>query len=1273
MKTKLTILTAILFLGLEVLAQAPDGVNYQAVVRNVLGLPLNNQTVDVRFTIHTGSPTGPTIFTETHIGTTTTQFGLINLELGSVNNGVFSGINWGLNGPHYLQIEVDAGTGFDNLGASQLLSVPFALYSRSSASGPQGFNSLIDTVSATVADCPTGGYEVLMGLDANANTVLDAGEVTSSFFVCNGSAASVGDNWGIDTVNTSGANITGSGTVSNPLIVTETDGSITNEIQTISINVAQDTIFLSNGGGFIQVPTISGDNWGTDVVNTVGGNISGDGTSGNPLSVIDNDSSSTNEIQDLTINGNYISVTGGLGDSISATQPNVGEFLYWNGINWVSQGIAGNTDNQNLLNGGKVGNAQTVNIQSGTGVTFSVADEDSLSTNEIQQLTFVDPFLSLSLGGGTVNIPDTDPSNELITNFSLNGTSDSLVIVESGVGHAFPLSDLSDGDWTKGIGTDIFNNTDSIGVGTNNPRSLFQLGDYMHIFPLNMGVNEDYSVLTYNSYWDGLTVRNTTGGTSGISILGHDNGSPVYSVMLYPSQPAGTDMMGVNPAPKMTLKDKGLAINADNPGAALHVSSIDSAAILMELPDDGSQATMFYQSPSGDLLGLRVAPSMFGNSYTLTYPSALPTVTGAPLVSDLAGNMSWGSIAAPLWKTNGTDVTNANSGNVGIGMLSPTALFDIQDSTASGAATLFNVGYNLGGSILNVTNDQSVNVFGNVGIGIASPSFQFQINKNQSGSTPMAAIVNTNATGDAPMLFSSNGSNFMIGADGNTFKIASSATNLALTTRMTIGSTGNVGFGTAAPVAVVHANAVGTATAIKALSNNGTALDVTSLSGGAAAIFWNGFVGIGLTPTARFHSSGTLRLENLGGAAPANGSVLTSIDASGNTQWQTPAAAKWNTSGLDISNANLGGVGIGVTTNFNPGSYTLLNNAGASKVLTVTSDPDGLVGNAVSSLVLEGSATSIGLETGVIDFVNTNTAGTRYNYARIAATREHATNYALGGLRFYTRTGTSLNEQMMINENGLIGIGTSTPSNHLTIYDANSHYLQLIDDITGLGSGDGIRLGMNGAGTGYLIFGETTGYFHIGTSTDNNLIKINPATDFVGIGTGNTAPAQKLDVSGNVRADNFLYTSPKTRYLTIGEGDFRIAKSADGDIYSSFGAGGVGIVNSTAANALVAPAYLPHGAVITGITVYYMDNSASDMNVTLYSRTLTGSASSLATNTTVGFTTAVQNMPLTTGATINNQGNSYYFRVYSTGWATTGTVDMSIKTIQITYTISETD
>ncbi len=118
-------------------AQAPQKLNYQAVVRNNAGVPVANGTnVKVRFTIHDGSATGATVFTETDT-TVANQFGLVDVQVGTWGN--LAIVPWG-NGAKFLQVEVDinnSGT-FTDMGTTQLLSVPYALYAANSAPGPQG-------------------------------------------------------------------------------------------------------------------------------------------------------------------------------------------------------------------------------------------------------------------------------------------------------------------------------------------------------------------------------------------------------------------------------------------------------------------------------------------------------------------------------------------------------------------------------------------------------------------------------------------------------------------------------------------------------------------------------------------------------------------------------------------------------------------------------------------------------------------------------------------------------------------------------------------------------------------------------------------------------------------------------------------------------------------------------------------------------------------------------------------------------------------------------
>ncbi len=133
---KVYTLVAALMLAWGVYAQAPASIKYQGVARNSTGAPIANGTITVQFDIHSGSASGPVVWTETHTGVTTNQFGLFNINMGSITAGldtVFSA------GQEFLEVSVDFGTGLTSMGTSQFLSVPYALYAQNSANpGPQG-------------------------------------------------------------------------------------------------------------------------------------------------------------------------------------------------------------------------------------------------------------------------------------------------------------------------------------------------------------------------------------------------------------------------------------------------------------------------------------------------------------------------------------------------------------------------------------------------------------------------------------------------------------------------------------------------------------------------------------------------------------------------------------------------------------------------------------------------------------------------------------------------------------------------------------------------------------------------------------------------------------------------------------------------------------------------------------------------------------------------------------------------------------------------------
>ena len=113
-------------------AQAPQGFNYQATVRNNTGDLIVNTNVYFKFNVMQGSQTSLPVFTEIHY-VPTDDLGQVNLVIGqgTATTGAFSSIDWSL-GSYYLGIELDTGNGYVAMGTTQLLSVPYALYAENS-------------------------------------------------------------------------------------------------------------------------------------------------------------------------------------------------------------------------------------------------------------------------------------------------------------------------------------------------------------------------------------------------------------------------------------------------------------------------------------------------------------------------------------------------------------------------------------------------------------------------------------------------------------------------------------------------------------------------------------------------------------------------------------------------------------------------------------------------------------------------------------------------------------------------------------------------------------------------------------------------------------------------------------------------------------------------------------------------------------------------------------------------------------------------------------
>jgi hypothetical protein len=117
------------------IAQVPQKISYQAIIRNAGGELVKNGNIGMRIQILKGSEFGGSIYVETHAATTNGN-GLVTIKIGegAVVMGDFPTIDWA-NGPYFIKTGTDptGGTNYASIeGTSELLSVPYALYSGSS-------------------------------------------------------------------------------------------------------------------------------------------------------------------------------------------------------------------------------------------------------------------------------------------------------------------------------------------------------------------------------------------------------------------------------------------------------------------------------------------------------------------------------------------------------------------------------------------------------------------------------------------------------------------------------------------------------------------------------------------------------------------------------------------------------------------------------------------------------------------------------------------------------------------------------------------------------------------------------------------------------------------------------------------------------------------------------------------------------------------------------------------------------------------------------------
>jgi hypothetical protein len=442
MKQRLYLLLASFFFVQALFAQfVPQGFSYQGIIRDQNGNALSNQTVSLLFSIRSGAPNGPVAYTEKQTSSTN-DYGLVNLTIGQGGTplqGDFSTINWG-GGAKYLTVAVETSPNiFDELGSTQLLSVPYALYAQTAANGGGGTGGNDNWGTQTVQT--TGVFSGNGTLSSPLNLAQQNAQ-TGQVLKWNGSAwapaedaTASGSNGGTVTqINTgaglSGGPITTTGTIGLsttgvtpgpygsasqiPVLTIDAQGRVTNAFTvvaspgTVAITGGNGINAQPNGQGFI-ISNTGDTNANDDVLltTTFGGDVSG---TYNDLQIksgvvgsneIADNSIATNDLSNNAVNTTKIAngaVTAVKIDDMGATN---GQVLKWNGTTWApAADNAGNTLNLSAGTGISIsGTAPNLTI-SNTGDT-NPADDLTATSQANGDVTGV--FSNLQLKGGVVS------------------------------------------------------------------------------------------------------------------------------------------------------------------------------------------------------------------------------------------------------------------------------------------------------------------------------------------------------------------------------------------------------------------------------------------------------------------------------------------------------------------------------------------------------------------------------------------------------------------------------------------------------------------------------------------------------------------------------------------------------------------------------------------------------------------------------------------------------------------------------------------------------
>ena len=271
-------------------------------------------------------------------------------------------------------------------------------------------------------------------------------------------------------------------------------------------------------------------------------------------------------------------------------------------------------------------------------------------------------------------------------------------------------------------------------------------------------------------------------------------------------------------------------------------------------------------------------------------------------------------------------------------------------------------------------------------------------------------------------------------------------------------------------------------------------------------------------------------------------------------------------------------------------------------------------------------------------------------------------------------------ENVRFKGNGNIGIGTSTPNAPLQFASTIANRKIVMYEFAN-NDHQYVGFGVNGNALRYQVDvpnGSHIFYAASNASASTELMRVNST----GLGIG-VSPVEKLHVDGNIRATslagtgvrnvkadangNLTTTAAQTKYYSASNLSF-VMENSDGTSNANYFAGMA--YGTSGTNQLKCPLFLPHGAVVSNIKIYYTDNSAgNDLTFSMERTNLPNAGGMYGSVSSSGSSASVLSIDIPVNFTVDNQDNTYFVNVVpkSGGSVWINATTLCVRSVVVTY------